>query len=171
MDITIRKGQMEDLQTYISFLHEIKQAMPNSDWFFIDPDDETHALMEAGCLEFWLAEAGSRTAGVFSIIHPGLRPFNLGYDLDFSEEMLRRVVHMDTAAVHPDFRGLQLQNRLMAEAEKEISRQERRILLCTVHPENRYSLQNVLKQGYTIKKELEKYGNIRCILRKDLPGA
>ena len=94
-----------------------------------------------------------------------MEKFNLGYDLNFSAEDLMRVVHMDTAAVHPDYRGQKLQHRMMLHAEKELAG---KILLCTIHPDNRYSLNNVLKQGYTIEKKLEKYGSIRYLLRKDL---
>ena len=72
-------------------------------------------------------------------------------------------------AVHPDYRGQKLQWKLMQEAEKSICQKHRGILLCTVHPDNRYSLQNVLKQDYTIVKKKEKYGSVRYILRKDLP--
>lgn len=169
MEIKIRKGNREDTEAYISFLHDIQNAMDNPEWFFLDPDEEVRSLMEEGRMELWLAEDGGRIAGVFSIIHPGLAAFNLGYDLGFEEERLRRVVHMDTAAVHPDYRGLGLQHRLIAEAETELARRGGRILLCTVHPENRYSLQNVRKLGYFVEKELGKYGSVRYLLRKDLP--
>ena len=169
MDIKIRKGEMRDTEAYLRFLHEVKAAMNHSDWFFLDPDDEVYAMMREGAMELWLAEDGRKIVGAFCIVVPGLKTFNLGYDLDFGEEQLMRVVHMDTAAVRPDYRGLKLQNRLMAEAERELLRRGGRILLCTVHPENQYSIQNVLKQGYTIVKKLGKYGSVRYILRKDLP--
>lgn len=168
MDIKIRKGSVQDTEMYLSFLHGIKNAMSRSEWFFLDPDEDVRRMICSGCMELWVAEDDGKTAGVFSIIYPGLEAFNLGYDLGFEEEQLLRVVHMDTAAVDPDYRGQQLQNRLMAAAERELARKGRRILLCTVHPENRYSIQNVLKQGYTIEKKLEKYDSVRYILRKDL---
>lgn len=163
--MNIRKGDQRDVEAYISFLHEIKDRMCQCDWFFLDPDETSRELMAAGRMELWLAEEGARIAGVFSIIYPELEAFNLGYDLGLEDAQLRRVVHMDTAAVHPDYRGQGLQNKMMARAEKELTG---RILLCTVHPENRYSLQNVRSQGYTIERKLEKYGSVRYILRKDL---
>lgn len=43
-----------------------------------------------------------------------------------------------------------------------------RILLCTVHPENKYSLNNMIQQGYEVRKRLEKYGSERFILRKNI---
>ena len=53
----------------------------------------------------------------------------------------------------------------MAEAEKVLAG---RILLCTIHPDNRYSLQNALKLGYRIEKRVGRYGSVRYVLRKDL---
>ena len=61
-----------------------------------------------------------------------------------------------------------LQRKLLEEAESWIRQEGKQILLCTVHPDNYFSLSNVLKQGYTIQKKLEKYGSIRYLLRKDI---
>ena len=75
---------------------------------------------------------------------------------------------MDTVVVHPDYRGLGLQKRLMQTAETELSKAGQHILMCMVHPENRYSLNNVLSQGYTICTTVDMYGSIRHVLRKDI---
>ena len=165
MDIQIRRIGMEEVNIYLEFLHEVKTLMEQDEWFFLDPDEEVYRLMARNALGIWLAEDGGRIASVFCVVYPGLEQFNLGYDLDFSEEELMQVVHMDTAAVHPDYRGRGLQNRMMLHAERELNG---KILLCTIHPDNKYSLNNVLKQGYTIEKKTEKYGSVRCILRKNL---
>ena len=165
MDIQIRKIGIGEVDKYIEFLHEVKAMMEQDEWFYLDPDEEIYEMMEQDAMGIWLAEDGVRIAAVFCVVYPGLRSLNLGYDLAFSEENLKRVVHMDTAAVHPDYRGQGLQHRMMLHAEQELGG---KILLCTIHPDNRYSLNNVLKQGYTVEKKTEKYGSIRYILRKDL---
>lgn len=164
MEITIRKGSYGDLEAFLAFTHAVQEAMTDRNWFALDPDEELRELTAAGDMEFWLAEAGSRLAAVFSVIRPGLRQWNLGYEIDLEEEALRRVVHMDTAAVHPDYRGRGLQKRMMALAEEELSGH---ILLCTIHPDNRFSLQNALKLGYRIEKQIGRYGSVRYVLRKD----
>lgn len=170
MAIRIRKGSAADTESYLQLLHVVKEHMDHPEWFYLDPDEDVRAMMANGMMELWVAEDEDGTlAGGFDIIHPGLAECNYGWDLDFSESELMRVIQMDTAAVHPDYRGQKLQWKLMQEAEKSISQKHRGILLCTVHPDNRYSLQNVLKQDYTIVKKKEKYGSVRYILRKDLP--
>ena len=163
MDITIRKATPADLEAFLAFTHAVRDAMDSTAWFALDPDEELRELTAEGDMEFWMAEAGGRLAAVFSIIRPGLRDFNLGYDLGLTETELLRVTHMDTAAVHPDFRGMGLQKRMMTEAEAHL---EGRILLCTIHPDNRYSLRNAQSLGYRVEKQVNKYGSIRCILRK-----
>lgn len=168
MKISLRKGSAADIEQVIALLHEVKNGMGSGEWFFLDPDDEIRQMMEEGVMELWAAEADGKLAGIFTILHPGLESFNYGYDLDFDEELLMRVVQMDTAAVLPDYRGQGLQKRLMETAEAEIRKHPGRILLCTIHPDNRFSLANVLKQNYRIEKTVEKYGSVRHVLRKDL---
>ena len=165
MDIRIRKIGMDELDKYLEFSHIVKDLLAQDDWFFLDPDEEVREMMEQDRVGIWLAEDEERIAAVFCIVYPGLEAFNIGYDLGFSEEELMRVVHMDTAAVHPDYRGRGLQSRMMHHVEQEL---RGRILLCTIHPDNCYSLNNVLKLGYTIEKKTERYDSIRYILRKNL---
>ena len=165
MDIQIRKIGMDELDKYLEFTHIVQDMMAQNDWFFLDPDEEVREMMDRDAVGVWLAEDGDRVAAVFCIVYPGMADFNIGYDLGFSEADLKRVVHMDTAAVHPDYRGLGLQNRMMLHAERELGD---KILLCTIHPDNCYSLNNALKLGYTIEKRTERYDSVRYILRKDL---
>lgn len=169
MELTIRKGTIADTEAYICLLNEVREGMAHKKWFYLDPPDFVRKMMENGSMQLWVAMDRERLVGAFEILTPGLSPDNYGRDLDFTEEQLLRVIHMDTAAVHPDYRGNGLQKRLMQEAEKAAAEMGERILLTTVHPENCFSLNNILQQGYTIVKELPKYGSARYILRKDLP--
>ena len=168
MSIEIRKGTLADTEAFICLLQQARASMENPEWFFLDPPEDVREMMHSGIMELWVAVDGNRLAGAFDYLRPGLESFNYGYDLGFEEAKLRRVVQMDTAAVHPGYRGQGLQKRLMETAEREIRRERDRILLCTIHPDNVYSLNNVLAQGYSIVKTLPKYGSVRHILRKDL---
>ena len=169
MKIIIRKGSTADTERMLQLLHKVKDDMENQDWFFLDPDEEIRKMMESGVMQLWLAEDGDRVAAIFDYIIPGLNGYNYGYDLGFSEEDLLRVVQMDTAAVDPSYRGLKLQKTLMQRAEQEIREIPGIILLSTIHPDNRYSLNNLLAQDYSVEKKVAKYGSVRYVLRKDLP--
>ena len=168
MSIIIRKGTVDDTESFICFLDEIKAGMSNTEWFYLDPPDLVRQMMADGTMEMWLAMDESRLAAVFSILYPGLRPYNYGYDLALTEGELQQVIHMDTAAVQSDYRGLGLQKRMVQFVEQELSDGEQKILLSTVHPDNQFSLTNMLHQGYVIQKRIGKYGSERYILRKDI---
>lgn len=168
MELVIRKGTLADLEPFIQLLQEVQQGMVHKEWLYLDEPDEFRQMMEKGTMELWTAMDGECLAAAFDILIPGLDSYNYGYDLGFDEKTLMKVVNMDTIAVHPAYRGMGLQKKLMQEAEREVGRRGPKILLCTVHPDNSFSLNNILAQGYTIARKLPKYGSVRYLLRKDI---
>ena len=167
MNFQFRKGTRDDVEAFVLFLDEIKAAMQQQAWFYLDPADMVQSMVQDGILEFWMAFYEGQLAAVFSILIPGLHSYNYGYDLGFTQEELLQVVHMDTAAVHPDYRGFGLQGRMVQMAEQEFAGKGKRIFLSTVHPDNQYSLNNMLSQGYSVQKRVGKYGSERLILQKE----
>lgn len=165
---TFRKGTASDADMVIGFLNEIKSGMTNKEWLYLDPPDVVREMLSEGTMELWMALDEQRLAAVFTVLYPGLESFNYGYDLGFCREDLLRVIHMDTAAVHPSYRGFGLQRQMVAMAEQHLAGKGKRILLTTVHPGNRFSLNNMRNQGYVIQKRLDKYGSERFILRKNI---
>lgn len=168
MDIVIWQSGPETAEAFIALTELVRQGMDHQEWFYLDPPELVRQMADRGQLRFWTAMDGDTLAAVFSTITPGLEECNYGYDLGFSREQLLQVVNMDTAAVHPDYRGLGLQRALMTRAEADLAAEGKFVLLCTIHPDNGYSLNNALKMGYVMQKRLEKYGSVRYILRKDL---
>lgn len=167
-NITIRQGTMEDIDAVIDLLQTVREGMDHQEWFYLDPPEDVREMMKKGVMKLWVAMDGNKIAAAFDFLIPGLETYNYGYDLGLSKNELLAVINMDSAAVHPDYRGKGLQRKLIQEGEKSLIGQGRHILLCTVHPDNQFSLNNVLKQGYTIQKKLAKYGSVRYVLRKDL---
>lgn len=163
--ITIRRGTCEDTERVMTFLAQIKAEMTHKEWFCLDTPEEFRQRMENGSTWLWVAEDGEKLAGIFTVVFPGTSPVNYGWQLNLPSEDLTQVVNMDTAAVHPDYRGQGLQRRLMQTAERELG--PGKILLCTIHPDNQYSLHNAQSQGYEIQATLPMYGSIRHLLRKD----
>lgn len=166
--IIIRRGTQSDTEAFIHLLAEVREGMTNKAWFYLDAPEDVREMMENGVMTLWVAMDGDRLAGAFDSLTPGLEDYNYGYQLGFSQEELKKVINMDTAAVHPDYRGQHLQRRLLQAAEADLSGQGEKHLLCTIHPDNVYSLNNALAQGYTIQKTLPMYGSVRHILRKDI---
>ena len=168
MNLTFCKGTIDDAGAFVRFLNEVKAEMIQGDWLYLDPPEVVYSMLENGTMEIWLAMDKDRVAAVFSLLYPGLETYNYGYDLELSETDLLRVVHMDTSAVHKDYRGLGLQRKMVQTAERELSQTGDKILLCTVHPDNLFSLKNMMQQGYEIQRRLYKYGSERFILRKNI---
>lgn len=168
MELTIRKGTMADVESFIGLMTEVHAEMEQKEWFCMDPPEVIRKAMEAGNMELWVAMDGQRLAAALSILHPGLEPENYGYDLDFDRDQLMKVVNMDTAVVDSRYRGRGLQRQLLERAEAELGGRGETYLLCTIHPENWFSQNNARKAGYEIRKTLPKYGSLRHILCKKI---
>lgn len=88
----------------------------------------------------------------YSLIYiPGEGNENLGRDVGLPEEELKRVAHLQAAAVHPAYRGKGLQRRMGAAHLKVIEEMGFEHVLCTVSPKNPISLRNVLSIGFVIR--------------------
>lgn len=168
MRFLIRRAASEDVEQIMDIMREAKASLVHSDWFVSDSEEYVRAHLE-NCGFILAAEAeNGEIAGFFLVKKPDEEE-NLGTYLDFDQEKLSKVMIMDTAAVAVKYRGHHLQSRLYQEAEKRIDRKRYPYLLCTIHPDNRFSLQNMQKNGFVIQKKVLCYGGLeRYILMKEL---
>ena len=168
MKLEFRQGTPADTEALICFLTDIKKGMKQQNWFYLDPPDVTREMMANGSMQLWLALEGERIAAICSILYPALEECNYGHALGMAEEDLLQVVQIDTVAVYPDYRGMGLQRLLVCTAENALGGHGEKILLSTVHPDNQYSLNNMLKLGYKIQRRINLYGSERFVLRKNI---
>jgi GNAT superfamily N-acetyltransferase len=111
---------------------------------------------------------GAKILGVFNrekemiayryIGFPGAAEKNLGKDIKLPEEELTRVAHLEATVVRPDYRGNSLQSITLQQAIPFIREEGYNHVLCTVSPQNVYSLFNIIKNGLRIKALKKKYG-------------
>lgn len=164
MEFRIEKTDLEDISEVIRIIMEVRDLIPDDQkaWFAVDDEAYTREVLTNGrCRGYKAVECESgKIAGVFTAIIPGTEEFNLGRDIGLPEEELLLVVHMDTAAVLPEYRGNGLQGRLMKYVEEDLKTSGFRILCCTAHPDNRFSVNNILAQGYEVMMTKEKYGGL-----------
>lgn len=187
MDFRLNKlthPSVDTIDSCIEIIRNVWQNMPEKDWFSMDTEEEIRGRFPNG--QAWLYTASvenpgmafagdsekaftKNLAGIFMVTFPGLTEENLGWDLNFKEDMLLQTAHMDTAVILPAYRGNGLQGRLMQKAEADLKQAGYSCLLCTIHPDNQYSMNNAIKLGYRVAKSTVKYHGLpRNILSKEL---
>lgn len=161
----------EEAGNAAKLIQTVWNGLTEKEWFIADDELYFHTILqgEKGIIYQAVDMEKGILAGVFFVVFPGLGIDNLGRDIGFQKEELLKVVHMDSVAILPSYRGSRLQVRLMQTAEEKLRELGYTYLMCTVHPENCYSRDNLLKQGYQIVKTGKKYGDLlRHILLKKI---
>lgn len=169
-EFQVRQANEADIEAIAQIIDQIKQGMEQPDWFVAS--DRTYVEQHISAQGFTVvAETLQRNndviAAAFVVDFPGDTEENLGLELALDQGDRMKVAHMDTAVVLPEYRGHHLQGRLLEAAERETARQGMKYLMCTIHPENRYSLNSMMSHGYRIIGTKGMYGGfLRHILYK-----
>lgn len=167
MEFIIRKAQKEDLPGIMKIMEEARRDSEHPDWFVADDENYVREHLDQNGFTVIAQAQDGTVAGFFLIKYPDLED-NLGRYLDFKEDQLAQVAVMDSAAVGSAYRGNGLQGKMLETAEAFLDREKIHYLMCTIHPDNRFSRQNMEKHGYEVKKITECYGGLmRCILLKE----
>lgn len=171
MKFEIKEANTEDISLINRIIQNVWQQMPYKDWFAPDDEQILQNLLQYNNGTIWKAVVDNTNiiAGFLIVTYPGLDSENLGYDISLSKDKLSQVAHMDTIVVLPDYRGHRLQQKLTTYAESILKEKGFKYLMCTIHPNNVYSLNNMQKCGYKVILEKLKYGGLpRCILLKEI---
>ena len=171
MKFVIERACKAEAGTIIDIIWKVWEEIEQKQWFVVDPREYTQKqLMEGISIAYKAVEkATGEIAGVFIVLFPGTSQENLGNDIGLGKRELERVAHMESAAILSNYRGNGLQYQLMHTAEEELRKMGYCYLMCTVHPDNQYSKNNIIRQGYEVVKTGEKYGGyMRNILLKRL---
>ena len=170
-EIEIFQAGRESLEEAVRLVRNTAEKMKEKSWFVAESLEEFDRWMRKN--QGWLYVARDRSsgqlAGMFFVVLPGLEEENLGYDIGMQGRQLYECAIMDTVVVLPEYRGMHLQYEMMQTAERKLRKEGYRYLLCTVHPENKFSRENVKRQGYKKMLTKEKYGGfLRDIWMKEL---
>ena len=180
MEFDIVRAVPADVPELAHTMDSVAAGMNNPEWFIQDDlayiaEHVGHVPLEKKDVGFILKavtrENGEeKLAGFFMVAFPGISEKNLGHHIGLEEKDLLRVAHMDSVVILPQFRGHGLQYKLIGKAEEVIaSETDYRILMATVHPDNKYSLNNMTAHGYEVAAEALKYGGYRrYIMKKEI---
>lgn len=169
MKFEIRRARSEDVSGIMRIMEEAKHNPQHPDWFVADDEKYIREHLDGDGFAVVAEAADGDIAGFFVVKYPG-QENNLGTFLGYSPEQLERTAIMDSAAVAGRYRGHGLQRKMLEAAEKRIDSRHWTYLLCTVHPDNKYSLSNMQRCGYIKRTEVTCYGGRRrYVLEKVLP--
>lgn len=88
----------------------------------------------------------------------------------FSSVTITRGIYIiEDVAVHPNYWGVGMQKEMWEYIISHIP--EGSLLICTIHPSNKYSLNNALSLGFSVMKREKMYNSDRYILEyKKIPN-
>jgi len=176
MEFIFEKASKSDITVLVQLVEDVWKGMEHKEWFALydDVDKYINDSIDIGKGFVYKAVDAStgRIAGICVVTYPGDDSENLGYDIALPESELSQVAHMDTIVVHPLYRGNGLQQKLISLAEQKVLSEGFRYLMCTIHPDNIYSKENMEECGYKVVKETIKYGGMpRLVLLKESGSA
>lgn len=143
-------------------------TMEHKEWYVIDSEDYIRKHIEQPETGLVLKAVENGQIAAFLIVHyPKSEHDNMGHYLNLDDNECLKVAYMDSVCVLPVFRGRGLQYDLISLGETFLQSTPYCHFMATVHPDNRYSLANLMKLGYRIVTTTTKYGDLpRHILYK-----
>lgn len=179
MEFQLIRAVPQDVEELACIMEAVTAGMNNPEWFM--DDDLEYIAEHIGHVPLRKEDQGfiikavtnvdgqEKIAGFFMVAFPGNIEKNLGHHIGLEGAELLKVAHMDSVVILPQFRGYGLQSKLILAVENVILEEtDYHILMATVHPDNKYSLNNMLKHGYEVAAEALKYGGFRrYIIKKE----
>lgn len=152
---TIAEGE---LKTAVELQKYVYEQLPDKQVLYMDSYEEMLSDMQNGAKIIGVFNRKKEMIAYRYIGFPGAAEKNLGKDIKLPEEELTRVAHLEATVVHPDYRGNSLQSLTLQQSIPYIKDSGYNHVLCTVSPQNVYSLFNIIKNGLRIKALKKKYG-------------
>ena len=173
MNFIFRLAVPDDFSTLMQLMNLTKSIVHPSEWFVCETEESLSSMIsEHGFIIIAQPENPSNSnevAGMFAIKYPGMTPDNLGRYQSFSEEQLQLCAHMESTIVHPQYRGYHLQAQMAQEAEELLEKLPYKYLFATIHPDNQYSMNNMMRCGSRPVAQAKLYGGLdRVILLKEI---
>lgn len=159
-EVKIEHATLEDLPIIMDIMHKALELVEDKSWYAVDGEEFVGKCIEGQGFTL-KAMVDGNIAGFLTVRYPWKDDDNLGDYIGLSEEEKMYVAHMESAAVLPEYRGLRIQNQLMAKGFELLKETEYKYVMGTAHPDNIFSVNNFLKLGYEIVADVKKYGGLR----------
>jgi len=178
-EYVIRLIKTEELKAAVALQKYVYDQLPNKQVLYMDSYEEMFDDIKQGGKVIGVFNKDGEMIAYRYIGFPGRSDKNLGLDINMPKQELAKVAHLETTVVHPEYRGNSLQSLTLEQAIPMVKEFGYSHLLCTVSPQNVYSLYNIMKSGLKIKALKKKYGTDndgkdgmwRFILHRNLESA
>ena len=169
--LNIRIGEHSDVQRIREIMEIVHDFLEDKAWYYIDGTTVTwlHNHIDEEGFTLVVENDDFEVVAFLVVRYPRSAPDNLGeYISDIFTET-DAVAHMETVAVLPEYRGHQLQVKLLEQAELMLDGGIK-YSMCTVHPQNFASLGSFTKCKYKIIHDVDnKYKDLpRCVMMKEI---
>ncbi len=160
-DITLSVAKTENAQEIHNLMKAVYEKLDDKGLFVCDDLEfvQRH-ICDEGFTVIALNEA-NKIIGCFIFRYPDFNKDNLGYDLNLDKNDLQKVVHLESAVVSPEYRGNDLQFKMMKYGENLIDKNKYKYFLATVSPDNPASYKSLEKNGYKLVLTKEKYNGLK----------
>lgn len=169
----ISKDRLDEV---MELQYRVYEGLSNKNVLFMDSYKDMLEDLEKGAMIIGVLNSKDELISYRYIGFPGNSSSNLGNDISLDKKELDKVVHLETTVVDPKYRGNRLQYATLKVATEITRKKGYHHQICTVSPQNFYSLYNIMKSGLKIKSLKKKYGTSkdsddglwRFILHRDL---
>ncbi len=151
----------DELGKLVDFQKEIINNMPNKEWFVPLTEEEflTPILGKDNAYFFTHNEKIIGLLVLTGDIPDILKEYQLPSD---------NYILIDSIMVKEEYRGYRLQQQILEFAYKRAVKLDMDGLVATIHPDNKYSLDNFVKQNYELLHVLTIHGGKRNIMIKKI---
>lgn len=158
----IKSLNPNEINKMLEFQAHVIEGMSRAEFFFpLKYDDFLYPIIHDGGV-FYVEDEGKIIAFVVLILDP-LNAVLEEYKLDSDN-----IAVLDSIMVDEKYRGNKFQKQLEEYITKLAVKNKNKALVATVHPDNIYSLNNLLNDGYKIINKINIYNGQRYIVFKNL---
>ncbi len=134
-----------DVDKYIEYRENVKKEMKEPDWLGDFSKDDILYMLDNNS-KIWMYFKDEEFICSMMLIPSTKKDLNkFGIDLDFNE-----VVDYGPMFVNPKYVGNSLQYQMLKELDEYSSNKGYKYAISTVHPNNIYSINNLIKDGFEL---------------------
>ena len=150
-----------DLDSYISFKDKVKQKMEYPDWLGDFSKEDLKKMIKEGSKiwVYYLEDEPVCSMMLIPATDKSLNKFEI--DLDY-----KQVMDYGPMMVNPNYIGNNLQYQMLKQSDSYSFNKGYKYALSTVHPENIYSINNLLKDNFEFISQKELKRGVRNVYLK-----